>query len=393
MPLDMDVLYRRVEAMVVGMPDLAPSQRLSDVLGLLRQTDPESLRAKLRQRERGKAKIPWLVAVPVDTLAGVFAAPSVPSDLSVVASDGSSIPPDRHSPVRYYVINVGYAVLTYGRSPNAILDAQEQFCFEEEELYFDPLGKRIPIEGTRLGILMGIAELVGLLEATRHTSSPMLALRDGSLILWNLQSEEQDFQSHHLSRFLDALNAFRQSSTAVTSYISFPGSHDVVNSLRVMLCDGEPGGCARCPQETEAQTLCRTMGGILDRQVFGALLRPGERSDVFDSQSAVLDQYKEHRIQFCYLNVGGEIARIEAPQWVMRDPEMLDLAHAAILDQCQRSGQYPPYPPVLIEAHEQAVISTADRQAVELLIEQVLAAKGVFYTRSAKDRSKLGRGV
>ena len=139
--------------------------------------------------------------------------------------------------------------------------------------------------------------------------------------------------------------------------------------------------------------LCRSMGRILDRQVFGALLRPGERSDIFDSQSAILDQYKEHRIQFFYLNVGGEVSRIEAPQWVMRDPEMLALAHGVIYDQCRRSSQHPPYPPVLIEAHEQAVISTADRQAVEPLIERVLAAKGVFYTRSAKDRSKLGRGA
>jgi hypothetical protein len=91
--------------------------------------------------------------------------------------------------------------------------------------------------------------------------------------------------------------------------------------------------------------------------------------------------------------VGGEVARIEAPQWVFQDRDMLDLVHGVVFDQCQRSGQYPPYPPVLIEAHEQAVISTADRQAVENLVEKALAARGVFYMRSAKDRSKRSRGV
>jgi hypothetical protein len=317
----------------------------------------------------------------------------VTSDLSVVASDGSSIPPDRHSPVRYYVVNVGHAALTYGTAPNAVLDAHERLCFEEDELYFDPLGKRIPIEGTRLGILMSVEELIGLQEATHHAPPPMVALRDGSLILWNLQSEDQDFQRHHLARFLAALDAFRASGVPVVSYISFPGSHDVVNSLRMMLCDGESGGCVRCPQETEAQILCRFMGSIWDRQVFHGLLRPGERSDVFESQSAILEKYEGHRIQFFYLNVGGEIARIEAPRWVMRDAEMLAFVHSTVFDQCQRSGQYPPYPPVLIEAHEQAVISNADRQAVQVLIEQALAAQGVSYVRSAKDRSKRGRGV
>jgi hypothetical protein len=47
----------------------------------------------------------------------------------------------------------------------------------------------------------------------------------------------------------------------------------------------------------------------------------------------------------------------------------------------------------LIEAHEQAVISTGDRQAVENMVEQALADKGIFYVRSAKDRSKRSRGV
>jgi hypothetical protein len=135
------------------------------------------------------------------------------------------------------------------------------------------------------------------------------------------------------------------------------------------------------------------MEGVRDRQLFDGLLEPGERSDVFQSQSAILSHYREHQIQFFYLNVGGEIARVEAPQWVMSDPEMMDLVHAAICDQCRRSGQYPPYPPALIEAHEQAVISTGDRRMVEEMVEKALAAQGIFYMRSAKDVSKKSRGV
>jgi hypothetical protein len=72
---------------------------------------------------------------------------------------------------------------------------------------------------------------------------------------------------------------------------------------------------------------------------------------------------------------------------------MLDLVHATIYDQCGRSGQHPPYPPVLIEAHEQAVISTGDRRMVEEMVERALAAQGIFYMRSAKDLSKKRRGV
>jgi hypothetical protein len=392
MPLDIDALYRRVEEMVVDVPDVASDQQLVEAQDYLKRADPKLLQRKLQQRERGTAKIPWLVAQPVDTLAGTLPVPPLPTDFTVVASDGSAIPPDRHSPVRYYVLNTGYAILTYGEKPDAVLDSQEQFCFAEDELYFDPQGKRIPIEGTRLGILMGIEELFGLLSAAARAPRPVVAVRDGSLILWNLQNEDTDLRQRYLSDFLHTMDGFYEASIPVVSYISFPGSHDVGNSLRLMLCD-YASGCRNCPQETDEQRLCRTIGNVWDRQLFWGLLRRGERSDIFQSQSAILSRYGKHTIQFFYLNVGGEIARIEAPQWVMEDREMLDLVHGVVFDQCRRSGQYPPYPPVLIEAHEQAVISTADRQAVENMVEQALAAKGRYYMRSAKDRSKRSRGV
>jgi hypothetical protein len=303
------------------------------------------------------------------------------------------MPPDRHSPLKYYVLNVGHAILTYGAAPDAILDSRAQLCYEEHELYHDPEGKRIPIEGTRLGIHMGVKELTGLLEAVQIATLPTVAVRDGSLILWNLQNEDRDLQHVYLEQYLGALDGFLQAGIPVASYISYPGSHDVVNSLRLMLCDVPSGGCRRCPQSTAEQTLCRFMGGIWDRQLFQGLLGPGERSDVFQSQSAILEEYQEHHIQFMYVDVGGEIARIEAPQWVMSDPQMIDFVHSALSDQCRRSGQYPPYPPVLIEAHEQAVISSAERNTVQQLVEQAMAGTGMLYLRSAKDRSKRSRGV
>jgi hypothetical protein len=390
-PLDMDALYRRVEEMVVDASDITSDQQLIEAQDYLKRADPKVLLGKLRQRERGR-KIPWLVAEPLDTLAGTSPVPALPASFSVVASDGSAIPPDRHSPLRYYVLNTGYAALTYGHAPGAVLNAQEQFCFREDELYFDPQGKHIPIEGTRLGIRMGIEELFGLLAATLKAPRPVVAVRDGSLILWNLQSEDTNLQHEYLSDFLGTLDGFYRANIPVISYISFPGGHDVGNSLRLMLCD-YASGCTHCPQETDGQRLCRVIGNVWDRQLFEGLLGRGERSDIFQSQSAILSRYGKHTIQFFYLNVGGEIARIEAPQWVMQDREMLDLVHGVVFDQCRRSGQYPPYPPALIEAHEQAVISTGDRQAVETLVEQALAAKGIPYVRSAKDRSKRSRGV
>jgi hypothetical protein len=168
----------------------------------------------------------------------------------------------------------------------------------------------------------------------------------------------------------------------------------LANTLRVWLCQDDPSDCDACSLSEGERTLCAFLSMTLDRELLDGLLQDGERSDVFESRSAILDRYQEeYRIQFFYMNVGGEIARIEAPQWVMRDVDMLELVQAVIYDQCQRSGGYPPYPPVLQEAHEQAVIGTAERRLVEDLVEQALAERGIVYTRSAKAYSKRRRGV
>ncbi len=394
MPLDLGALYRQAQEMVRDLPDAGSNPQLVEAQRYLRRADPQLLHAKLRARERGTAKIPWLVAAPVDTLAGVYPAPSSSASYTVVAADGSPIPPDRHSPVRYLVVNIGQVMITYGTDPDATIQQDLKLHYTEEELYFDAEDKRIPIEGTRLGIHMSVEEMRGLLDVACQASPPVVALRDGTLILWQLQSrdEDQELCRHYLDRFLSALTALRRQAVPVASYVSYPGSHDVANSLRLMLCD-HPEGCRRCPQATDEQRLCRFIGTLVDRQLFQGLLAPGERSDIFESQSAILEQYGEHRVQFAYLNVGGEIARLEAPRWVMQDHDMLGRVHSAVYDQCQRSAQYPPYPAALIEAHEAAVISTSDRQAVEELMTRLFASKGYPYLRSAKDRSKRSRGV
>jgi hypothetical protein len=390
LPLKLGPINKQVEDMAQSVTAEERREQLDGARKLLRAADAEELRAKIRNRRN---PFPWLVAVPTGTLSGAFPAPAPADDFSVVAADGSSIPPDRHSPVRFYVINTGHAVLTYGHHPDALLDSEGRLYFEEKDLYISPGRKNIPVEGTRLGMTMWVAELQALLAASLSATQPKVALLDGSLILWALQSEDEEVQNKFLEEFKACLQEFRASHIPVIGYVSYTGSHDVANTLRVWLCQDDPSDCDACSLAEKDRMLCAFLSTTLDRQLFDGLLQDGERSDIFESKSAILDRYGDHRIQFLYMNVGGEIARVEAPQWVMRDAEMLELVQAVIYNQCQRSGGYPPYPPALQEAHEQAVIGTAERRLVEELVEQALAERGIVYTRSAKAYSKRRRGV
>jgi len=391
MPLQLEVLGREIAHLAAQAAGASGGQLLEEARRRLLRVDVDALRAKLRTRD---PRFPWLTAIPTgDTMGAAHPVALPPPPFTVVAADGSNIPPDRHSPVRFYVLNIGQAALTYGPRPDAHLQATTKLAWKEEELYLDLGGGRLPIEGARLSTKMAVAELEALLDAARGRQPPVVALVDGSLILWGLQNEDRGIQAAFLSEYLSTLDRFREMGIPLAGYISYPGGQDVVNSLRVALCQGHPAQCESCGLPPEDQELCQFLETIRDRTLLSTLLEPGQRSEVFESSSAILDQYGEHHIQFSYTNNGDEVIRLEAPQWVMRNRAMRDLLHGLVLDQCRRSGSYPPYPPVLQEAHEQAVISTTERRLVEEMIARALAAQGIVYTPSAKESSKRRRGV
>jgi len=391
MPLQLEVLSQGVERLAAQATDVASQELLEEVRGRLRRVDVEALRTKLRTRD---PRFPWLTAIPTgDTMGTAHSAPLPLPPFSVVATDGSNIPPDRHSPVRFYVLNISQATLTYGSHPDASLRAITDLACREEDLYINPEREHVPIEGARLGTKMAVAELEALWGAVQEVQPPVLGLVDGSLILWGLQNEERSVQSAFLGEYLSAMDNFRQAGIPLISYISYPGGQDVANSLRVSLCDGHPAQCGSCTLPPSEQELCQFLATVRDRQIFAGLLEAGQRSDIFESTSAILDRYGEHRIQFLYLHNGDEVVRLEAPQWVMRDEGLRDLVQGLVLDQCQRSAGYPSYPPVLQEAHEQAVISTGERMLMEEMVARALAARGIVYIRSAKESSKQRRGV
>ena len=91
-----------------------------------------------------------------------------------------------------------------------------------------------------------------------------------------------------------------------------------------------------------------------------------------------------------YLRIKDEVARIEVPQWVAVDEDLLTLVHTLVLDQCHR-GQG--YPVALSEAHEKAVVTGADRENFWHLVESSLVKEHVPSFSSAKSQSKRTRWV
>ena len=354
---------------------------------------------KLKQKIAA-SRTTWLVAELAGGLADKYPAPPLPDGFDVIATDGSHIDVDRHRSTRCYLINIGAVALRYGDEPDAILDSVPHLYAEDEDLVIKPAaatGREQMVEGTLLGIKRAVEECrhLSMLAAEQPPGSTTLALLDGTLILWGLEAYP-DFVAEALlgNGFLPCLEEMRRQNrdkkVALASYISFPRSTDVVNVLRVAICPHEVSDCDRfCPPGKDRD--CEGVAGVTDRELFMDALETGERSALFISPSKITkERYGEHRIYFCYLRLEEEVARVEMPRWVAENNELMDIVHGLVLDQCRR-GQG--YPVALSEAHEQAVVTGADRAEFWQLVESLCIEEKIPTLTSAKSFSKRTRWV
>lgn len=394
-PIDLAALSQQITRLGQLALSRRPREeaRLARALAALRQHAEgyESLAERVSRQGRLRP------ARPLEPLDLRGRLPPVPSAYTVIATDGSQIEPDRHGPVLCHLVNVGSALLRYGPTPWASLTSHPMLGFEEEDVYL-AVGNREPVlvQDRLLALKRYIAEtaLLADIAVTVDCGAPVIGLQDGTLLLsaWGQGGETYVWQSL-LRQFLGCLDRLRERGVLLATYVSRPRSSDVVAALRLATCPYREAACEEnCGSSRSGEIPCGELAGVLDRAVYEALpLAPGERSALLASSwSTSVEHYGDHEIHFFYLNVGLELARVEVPKWVATDAASLDLVHAVVYDQCAR-GQG--YPRALIEAHEKAVITGADRRAYEALIEQALVNCGLQPAPSEKQRSKRLRSL
>ena len=307
MSLDLTKVVSQVGGMVARLKAGVEERQkcLQHALAVLRN---QSSNLDYLARKIASSQTTWLVAGLADGLDQHYKAPPLPTEFSIIATDGSHIDVDRHRSTRCYLINIGTVILHYGASPNATLNSFPHLYSGDEDLVIAPTGvkgREQSIEGTLLGIKRSVDECYQLAElaAELPQDSLTLALLDGSLILWGLAAYPEFVTEALLDKgFLGYLDDMRKLNNgrklALASYISFPRSTDVVNALRVALCPHDPVDCDHyCPPDKARE--CDTVAGVQDRELFSNLLDQGERSAIFISQSSIVQKhYGLHRVYF-----------------------------------------------------------------------------------------------
>ena len=374
--------------------------RLASALAAARKFSPAEYMAK---RTQPGTELNWVTPNVHERVDAAYSPPPLPDDYCVVGVDGSHIDVSRHIPAHCYLINIGGMSLRYGGMPGASAFSEPRLYANEDELVIRDRSapyREETISGALLDAKRAVEELRGLLDTLRELppDTPALGLIDGSLILFGMYRHDEFVRRQLIGeeyvRVLDEIKRMAAERTlAIASYISLPRSVEVVNALRVSVC---PYPIPNCDKECgeirrDARPCDIEVGGVLDREIFANLLGMDERSAVFGSNAAIVrDYYGGHGVSFFYARTDEEVGRVEVPDWVADDEGMLGLVHSLVVEQC-RLG--PGYPVALKEAHEQAVVTGADRQFFVEQVSATLDEHGLPVYSSEKNISKMRRWI
>jgi hypothetical protein len=274
-----------------------------------------------------------------------------PEPYTIISVDGSQIYPDRHSGFSCFLINTGSVVLRYGYPPHeqAVYLESQPYLFAGSDYYQESVSPHEWVNCRRQEF-----EFRNALEHARaFPALNTLTLLDGSLIFWHLEAKDTALRDAFLATYLALLDGFYRDNLACASYISAPKSRELVNLIKyAMSLDGIFEG-------TE---------GIADVTVARFFLPPHHRTSVFKNNASISEYYcPALRPHFFYMNTGEEMGRVEIPGYVAQNETLVNMIASLVDDQCAKGYGYPV---VIAEAHEQAVVKSADREFFYYMLEQ-----------------------
>lgn len=302
-------------------------------------------------------------------LATTVSLPNVNQPVNLAAADGSQILPDRHAELFFGLIHLGGVTLPYSLDLFPQEVSRSEFWFSDSEDFSESL----------FNFRRDVLERKLLLEISLLLEPPVLALTDGPLELWmeyRTSDEERRELSQLLQSYVETLTMFRDRGIPLAGYVDRPESAYVARLLELGVANA---------QDWQNLRRFRPFKGVLDSDLFSMLLQPGERSAIFCLQSPLLEHLpEESEVCFFYLCVGNEVernlARVEIPLWLARQPQMVAQLQASLVMQCRQSGAYA-YPYLLHRAHEVAVVHREDRDVIVRTLQVELQRRGFPMTR------------
>lgn len=380
--LDIAKLAKQIPGMgqQMKLEAMASIERLELAKNLLEKTQQQQTEL-VKLQKQWSSNLIFTAATPVEPLNTTIDIESPPYSHSVFATDGSQIAPSHHEIAYCYLLNIGRIMLHYGQNLHPLLDSIPQIYYKPEDLY---ASRKWGIRTEEwMGYLRSVAEAQVLAEMAStwvnppgaHYNIPNLAMSDGSLIYWFLETLSTEARNQILEPILASWEQLYQTKIPLFGYVSASRSIEGTNFLRFAACTYENPNCIANCNNVDNKAPCQVIEPLRDATIYSLMLQPGQRGNLWRSNIRILDLYEEHhRIYFCYVNVGSEIARLEFPAWVAEDQKLLNKALSITLAQVHKGFGYPV---VLAEAHNLAVIKSGDRHRFFALLEDQMIRAGL----------------
>jgi hypothetical protein len=245
-----------------------------------------------------EGKAPWLIPTWNEKLDTAIAVSSHVSPYCVVAVDGSQIYPDRHQGTPCYLINIGSVMLSYGLSGQGVefSSVPSVYSGDQEEQVQDLAQSPDMVNCRRqeLEFKAGIAMSARYQHKAVALGAPYLFLFDGSLIFWHLESKDETLKNMFLGTYIASLHHMYLQKTLVAGYISLPKNKELVNLLRLSLCNFD-----FTQKEAHKDVDC-----LVDTVIAQFFLQPYTRSIVFKNHASICQVYPDHvRPYFFYVHV------------------------------------------------------------------------------------------
>lgn len=335
----------------------------------------------------------WTIARPLEELEQSYPLPAEPAQHIVLATDGSQIAPSRHEVSPCYLLNISRICYRYGTGERALQESEPFLFYREQDLYTQINHQHVRVSEQMIGIersLLEFRELANLAQQISPARVPAVALMDGSLysLLSELINLPGQIQDNLKQRLLTCLKLLRTLQIPLCSYTSAPRKSECLQLLRIEAC---PYAQARCKESCEStqEPPCSGMMPLADADLWRHLLQPGERSPLFSTSQSWPDHLKEdwqgYELCFFYLHTGYEIARLEFPRWVAERRELVEHLQVLCWLQVQKGRGYPI---ALAEAHNQAVVKSADRSQFYAMLSRRLSEQGKGLNLSYKELKK-----
>ncbi len=306
---------------------------------------------------------------------------------TVWAADGSQIIPNQHLAVQFGLINIG--LIRFGQNDLPRQEIETKLLYADELL--TPQGYLVGEE--YIALRRDFREREMLLQKAIEEQGTVLTLTDGPLELYR-EPRESDAYQKLILEYIDVLHQLKDEETITAGYVDKPQGDLLVRLLELLELS---------EKDLKEAGKIRPLLGITDAELFARILKPGERSAVFQVNSATVNKYFQGplKINFFYLNVSQnqtpQLARVEIPQWVADKPDQLNLLHAYLVRECRQMGLRA-YPYILHRAHEIALVTQKERDRLEQMIQQELLSQGLDLSfksnkQYAKDQPKPRYGV